>query len=278
MGLACLPISGWMSQLKSLRKVHVSFYFMFLFAFSLSLSLFLLSLSPWLYMCMHAHTHLSLYVCVCLPLCVWVSVSLFGHFCASFNCPQDSGLNALIFLSFLILPLDSSPISVTARQSPSFLRVPLIFLSFFHCLPKKSEREKRAPWLSSASLSSLSISPRTWVHITALPHNTLQPEFWGPRVSPKHKGSTPKLLMDLVGPSLFLRKLQCFHWDFPDGSVVKNLPMQETQVQSPGREDPLEKEMATHSSYSCLGTPVARGTRQATDPGISETEQLSINK
>ena len=30
--------------------------------------------------------------------------------------------------------------------------------------------------------------------------------------------------------------------------IVKRLPaMQETQVQSPGREDPLEKEMATHS-------------------------------
>ena len=31
--------------------------------------------------------------------------------------------------------------------------------------------------------------------------------------------------------------------------MVKRLPaMQETGVQSPGREDPLEKEMATHSS------------------------------
>ncbi|MDU9778308.1 hypothetical protein, partial [Helicobacter pylori] len=31
--------------------------------------------------------------------------------------------------------------------------------------------------------------------------------------------------------------------------TVKNLPaMQETQVQSLGQEDPLEKEMATHSS------------------------------
>ena len=31
--------------------------------------------------------------------------------------------------------------------------------------------------------------------------------------------------------------------------MVKNLPaMQETQVLSPGQEDPLEKEMATHSS------------------------------
>ena len=36
---------------------------------------------------------------------------------------------------------------------------------------------------------------------------------------------------------------------FPGGSVVKNLPaVQETQVQSLGGEDPLEKEMATHSS------------------------------
>ena len=36
---------------------------------------------------------------------------------------------------------------------------------------------------------------------------------------------------------------------FPGGSVVENLPtMQETQVQSLGSEDPLEKEMATHSS------------------------------
>ena len=40
--------------------------------------------------------------------------------------------------------------------------------------------------------------------------------------------------------------------DFPGGAVVKNLPeMQETQetwVWSPGSEDYLEEEMATHSS------------------------------
>ena len=36
---------------------------------------------------------------------------------------------------------------------------------------------------------------------------------------------------------------------FPGGSVVRNLPaMQETQVQSLGQEDALEKGMATHSS------------------------------
>ena len=35
--------------------------------------------------------------------------------------------------------------------------------------------------------------------------------------------------------------------------IIKNTPvMQETQVQSLGQEDPLEKGMTTHSQYSCL--------------------------
>ena len=38
--------------------------------------------------------------------------------------------------------------------------------------------------------------------------------------------------------------------------MVKNLPaMQKPQVRSPGREDPLEKEMATHSSILAWETP-----------------------
>ena len=38
--------------------------------------------------------------------------------------------------------------------------------------------------------------------------------------------------------------------------MVKNLPaMQEAQVQSLGREDPLEKEMATHSSIFAWRIP-----------------------
>ena len=38
--------------------------------------------------------------------------------------------------------------------------------------------------------------------------------------------------------------------------LVKNLPaMQETQVQSLGQEDPLEKEMATHSSILAWEIP-----------------------
>ena len=43
---------------------------------------------------------------------------------------------------------------------------------------------------------------------------------------------------------------------FPGGSVVKNLPtMQETGIQSLGWEDPLEKEMATHSSILAWEIP-----------------------
>ena len=38
--------------------------------------------------------------------------------------------------------------------------------------------------------------------------------------------------------------------------TIKNLPaMQETQIQSLGREDPLEKEMATHSSIFAWRIP-----------------------
>ena len=36
------------------------------------------------------------------------------------------------------------------------------------------------------------------------------------------------------------------------------LQMQETWVRSLGGEDPMEKEMATHSSYSCLGSRMNR--------------------
>ena len=46
---------------------------------------------------------------------------------------------------------------------------------------------------------------------------------------------------------------------FPGGSGVKNLPavqeLQETWVRSPGREDPLEEDMATHSSILAWRIP-----------------------
>ena len=45
-------------------------------------------------------------------------------------------------------------------------------------------------------------------------------------------------------------------WAFLVAHVVKSLPaVQETQVQSLGREDPLEKEMATQSSILARKIP-----------------------
>ena len=58
---------------------------------------------------------------------------------------------------------------------------------------------------------------------------------------------------------------------------VKNLStMQETQVQSLGQEDPLEKGMATHSSILALENSMDWGAWQATVHGIAKTQvQLS---
>ena len=43
---------------------------------------------------------------------------------------------------------------------------------------------------------------------------------------------------------------------FPDGSVVKNLAaIRETNIQSLGQEDPLEKEMTIHSSILAWEIP-----------------------
>ena len=58
---------------------------------------------------------------------------------------------------------------------------------------------------------------------------------------------------------------------FPGGSVVKNPPAkQETCVQSLGREDSLEKEMATPSSILCLGNPMDRGAWQVAVHGVTK--------
>ena len=55
--------------------------------------------------------------------------------------------------------------------------------------------------------------------------------------------------------------------------MVKSLPpMQETQVQSLGGEDPLEKEMAAHSSNSCLENSMDREAWQAIVQGIAKSQ------
>ena len=63
---------------------------------------------------------------------------------------------------------------------------------------------------------------------------------------------------------------------FPGGSVVKNPPaMQEMQAWFLGQEDPLEKEMATHSSILAWEIPMDRGTCWATVHGITEESDMT---
>ena len=60
--------------------------------------------------------------------------------------------------------------------------------------------------------------------------------------------------------------------------MVKNLPtLQETQFRSPGREDTLEKEMATHSSNSCLENPMDRGAWWAIVRGVAKSQTRLSN-
>ena len=79
-------------------------------------------------------------------------------------------------------------------------------------------------------------------------------EFWGEGTKPRNtdKGKTFAHIIPLsnVLPSLcHLSKFELSSRASLVAQRLKHLPgMQETQVQSLGWEDPLEKEMATHSS------------------------------
>ena len=58
--------------------------------------------------------------------------------------------------------------------------------------------------------------------------------------------------------------------------VVKNLPaMQETYVQSLGQEDPLEKEMATHSSVLVWEIPWTEEAFWATVHGVAKESDMT---
>ena len=61
---------------------------------------------------------------------------------------------------------------------------------------------------------------------------------------------------------------------FPGGSVAKNPPaiqeLQEIQFRSLGREDSLEKGMATHSSVPTWRVPMDREAWQATVHGVAK--------
>ena len=60
--------------------------------------------------------------------------------------------------------------------------------------------------------------------------------------------------------------------------TVKRLPtMRETQVQSPGQEDPLEKEMATHSSTLAWKTPWMEERDRLQSMGLQSQTRLHFH-
>ena len=60
--------------------------------------------------------------------------------------------------------------------------------------------------------------------------------------------------------------------------MVKNLPvMQEMRVRSLGREDHLEKGMATQLQYSCLENSMDREAWQATVRGVAKSRRQLSN-
>ena len=67
-----------------------------------------------------------------------------------------------------------------------------------------------------------------------------------------------------------------FHLGFPGGSDSKSLPaMQETRAQSLGREDPLQKGMATHSSILALRIPWTEEPDGLQSIGLQSRTRLS---
>ena len=72
----------------------------------------------------------------------------------------------------------------------------------------------------------------------------------------------------------------CLHGGVPGGPVAKNPPaVLASQVPSLGREDPLQEDMATHSSVLAWRVPMDRGAGWDTVPGVAKGQPgLSTGK
>ena len=66
-----------------------------------------------------------------------------------------------------------------------------------------------------------------------------------------------------------------YSWASLVAQTVKNPPaMQKTCIQSLGREDPLEKEMAARSSILAGKIPIDRGARRAAIHRVAKSQTL----
>ena len=82
--------------------------------------------------------------------------------------------------------------------------------------------------------------------------------------------------MPVATASVLLRKGNTRNFGFPGGSAVKNPRAVQETLQTLGQEDPLEKDMATHSSIFAWRIHMDRGARRATVHRVTKSPtQLS---
>ena len=78
--------------------------------------------------------------------------------------------------------------------------------------------------------------------------------------------------MPVATASVLLRKGNTRDFGFPGGSAVKNPRAVQETLQTLGREDPLEKDMATHSSIFAWRIPWAEEPGGLHSKGCKESD------
>ena len=168
-------------------------------------------------------------------------------------------------LGYLTLPKPLVPPCITgitrSHTHPATIKLDLILVSF------KINTNVEIPGWPEASCHAISSSARTifspllamWMMFSFLWMRLIS--FWG-------SGHSRLLPANSI----------C--WASQVAQTVRNLPaMWETQVQSLGLEDPLEKELATHSSLLAWEIPWTgslAGYSQQGRQGLDTTEQMTL--
>ena len=134
-----------------------------------------------------------------------------------------------------------------------------------HHIPM-GHRKKGKVWVSATFLSCTELFRRAGFKCG-------QPPQWASRVSQLVKNPPRSIPGWGKSPGERIGYPLRYSWASLVAQAVKNLPaMGETWVQSLGGEDPLEEDMATHSSILAWRIPVDRGAWRAAVHGVTELD------
>ena len=144
-------------------------------------------------------------------------------------------------------------VQCTRQPTPSKLKTP-------NCTLAQSEKPWSEPHLKWGYQKYLAVTPEVnkTIELTYLQESQfLIPHWWG-----RKRGGGDYLYI-VFGSSLVAQ------------IVTSPLAMQETQVQSLGLEDPLEKENGNPLQYSCMENPMDRGAWRETVHGVTKELDMS---